>query len=57
MDLKNDDTMAMLLCYASECPELYNEINRRLYKLLGENAGAELVLVCTYITNQILSGR
>lgn len=53
----NDDTMAMLLCYCSECPELYNEINRRLYKLLGKNIGAELTLVCTYIVHQIMSGR
>lgn len=51
-----DDKIAMLMTYCSECPELYNEVGRILYKLFETNIGAELNLVCTYVLKEVLKG-
>lgn len=51
-----DDKVAMLITYCSECPELYNEVGRILYKLFQTNIGAELNLVCTYVVKEVLKG-
>lgn len=58
MDAKNieDDKIAMLLTFCSECPELYNEVSNILHKLFETNIGAELNLVCTYVVRKVLEG-
>lgn len=52
-----DDKLAMLLTYCSECPDLYNEVSRILSRLFEQPAGAELTLVCTYVSHKLLGGR
>lgn len=58
MEAKNieNDKIAMLMTYCSECPELYNEVGYILYKLFGTHIGAELNLTCTYVVKEVLKG-
>ncbi len=58
MEHKNieNDKIAMLMTYCSDCPELYNEVGLILFKLFGTHIGAELNLTCTYVVRKILEG-